>query len=837
MKNNNSAIIRRITDRSLKSNKKRNFFIITAIALTMLLIASVFSIGMSLMESIKMQEIRLMGTVAHAAVSRPTAAQIERLTRLDYVKTVGTGNNVASVKNTPRMGDANISLHYFDKSEWEKLRAPAYADISGSYPQKENEMMAPVWVLERLGIDNPTIGMEIPLDYYTDREKNATPIHKVFKLSGWFTSYMYIRSGNIDSILVSAELTRKYGKTVEANGAATVMFDNSSRVLEYCEQLKSDLEVTEDQQVKPVPMYDIDTGTMRTNLIALFTVIAFFIFTGYLLIYNVLYISVSRDVRFYGLLKTLGTTPKQIRRIVIGQILRLCLVGIPIGGVLALLLSLVVVPTFLSKLGSITTGTVVSFSPLIYLGAALFALLTALLGAFRPAKKAAGISPVEAQKYTGLKVNKSRVYSPAHGKLYKMAFRNIFRDRKRAAVVFLSLFLGVTTFITITALVTSMDTDNYVASYEQSDFTLQNNTMIGYEGEPKQKFNNAFMNTIKSLPGFENMRITTEEWMHLDYSKEAFGAYLADYIKKNDAADLKEQDIRENFSGIIAGIDREALAELNKKADKPIDVDAFERGEFALLSTGNPSLFQNVEELTISPVYDSGSGIKERPDSVSVKVPLGGFVPLMFERIGYSIAPTVFVSNTLMSKLYEEPIIAKVNIDVAKGYDKQALDELKEVMKGDYEISRTSKLEAQEELRGAKMILYILGGGVALILALIGILNFVNVMSVGIMVRKQELATFECIGMSWKQVRKMLVNEGLGYAVITLLLVFTAGSAITFGIFTLFHQQATYAVFTYPFLPAIVVGLAILTICVITPEMAYRSIYKATIVERLREAE
>lgn len=84
MKNNNGAVIRRLTGRSLKSNKKRNFFIITAIALTTLLIGSVFSIGMSLVESVKMNQIRFAGTVAHAAVGHPTASQIEQLNALDY---------------------------------------------------------------------------------------------------------------------------------------------------------------------------------------------------------------------------------------------------------------------------------------------------------------------------------------------------------------------------------------------------------------------------------------------------------------------------------------------------------------------------------------------------------------------------------------------------------------------------------------------------------------------------------------------------------------------------------------------------------------------------------
>ena len=199
MKNNNGAIIRRLTGRSLKSNKKRNFFITTAIALTMLLIASVFSIGMSLMESMKMQETRLWAT-AHAAITQPTASQMEQLNRLNYVKAAGTGNNVAFVKITPQMGDMNLSLHYFDKTEWEKLRSPDFTDIVGSYPQKENEIMVPLWVLERLGHRKPVNRHGDTLSYYTESGDNGALVNEIFNLSGWFTSYMYIRSGNIDSL-------------------------------------------------------------------------------------------------------------------------------------------------------------------------------------------------------------------------------------------------------------------------------------------------------------------------------------------------------------------------------------------------------------------------------------------------------------------------------------------------------------------------------------------------------------------------------------------------------------------------------------------------------------
>lgn len=834
MKNNNGAVIRRLTGRSLKSNKKRNFFIITAIALTTLLIGSVFSIGMSLVESVKMNQIRFAGTVAHAAVGHPTALQIKQLNALDYVKVVGTGNNVGFVKNTPEMGKISLTLHYFDKIEWEELRSPAYVDIQGNYPEKENEIMVSLAVLKRLGIDTPYIGMEVPLTYYTDSENKGALISERFRLSGWFTSYGFVKSMNTaDVMLVSRELSQKYGKTVEKDGSATLMFDNESRVSEYCGALVPDLGLSENQPVIAAETYDTDTGQSTTTLIAICAIVVFLIFTGYLLIYNVLYISVSRDVRFYGLLKTLGTTPKQIKRIVVGQILRLCLVGIPIGIILSLLLSLAFVPFFISELGAVSTEAVVSFSPFIYLGAVVFPLLTAILGASKPAKKAAGISPIEAQKYTGVEVKTKNTRSSAHGKPYKIAFRNIFRDKKRAGVVLLSLFLGVTTFLTVTTLVFSMNIAKYIESAFESDFVL-GNSELPTQKLPTQKFDKAFIDKLESLPGFEWLGVTTWGKMSLDYSPDAFGEYIANHPMQEQITNLTEKDIYENFRGFVLGVDGEMLMKSGNTLDNPIDIDAFERGEFALIATDNPALFSNVHELAISPSYQSEN---DNTNSKKTIIPLGGFVPFDYKDIGSGLAPTVLISNALMREWFREPLLSKINLDVSSDYEQNALIALKQIIGSDHEISLTSKMESMEELNSAKMVLLVLGGGVALVIALTGVLNFVNVMSVSVMVRKRELATLESIGMSRKQVRRMLVFEGLMYAVITLFLVFTAGSAITFGVFKLFQQQVTFAIFTYPFIPVLIASLTILAICIITPENSYRVIYKSTIVERLREAE
>ena len=827
--NNNGPILKKLTKRSLKANKRRNFFLVMAIMLTTLLIGSVFSVGMSLVESVKMEQLRFAGTMAHAAVGHPTTEQIKQLHTLDYVKEVGIGNSVGVVQNTADMGNISLTLHYFDKTEWEELRAPAYVDIVGNYPEKENEIMVSRGVLERMGIDTPSIGMEIPLNYYTDSENRDSIIQETFTLSGWFTSYAFVQSTETaDVIFVSHALSQRYGKTVEKDGSASILFADESRVSEYCNALVADLGLAENQPVAMVQLYEADAGQGTAALISLCAIVVFLIFTGYLLIYNILYISISHDVQFYGLLKTIGTTPKQIKRIVIRQVIRLCLIGIPIGIILSLLLSLEVVPFLISELGAISTDeAVVSFSPIIYVGAVFFPLLTAILAASKPARKAASISPIEAQKYTGVIGTVKHIRTLAHGKPYRMAWRNIFRDKKRAGVVLFSLFLGVTTFLSVTTLVFSTDVSKYIDSAFESDLVLDNETW------PAQTLDDSLVEQLMLIPGVENIHATTWEEMRLDYS-DAFRGYIANHPMQEQISALSEQDIEDNFNGFLIGVDGETLTKYRDRLGNPIDIEAFDRGEIALIATDNPELFSNVQELNITPSYREETSVSNQQ---KYKFALGGFVPFSYKGIGSSLAPTVIVSNTIMQEWFGEPAVKQLDMNVASGYEKNAFIALKQLIGDDSGISITSRIESMEELNRAKMAVLVLGGSISFVIALIGILNFVNVMSVSVVARKRELATLESIGMSHKQVRKMLISEGLYYAIITLILVLSAGNLIAYGIFKLFQQQVSFAVFTYPFIPAAIIILVIMTICFITPERMYRSLSRETITERLRETE
>src|SRR5699024_5254023 len=122
------------------------------------------------------------------------------------------------------------------------------------------------------------------------------------------------------------------------------------------------------------------------------------VLTGYLIIYNVFQISVTSDIRFYGLLKTIGTTPRQLRRIIRQQAVALSLVGIPIGLVAGWLVGCVLTPVIVRRMNGMEE--VRSADPRIFVFAAVFALATVLLSCRRPGRLAGKVSPVEAVRYT-----------------------------------------------------------------------------------------------------------------------------------------------------------------------------------------------------------------------------------------------------------------------------------------------------------------------------------------------------------------------------------------------------------------------------------------------------
>jgi len=835
----NKKIIRKLTMRFLKAGRTRNVFVIAAIILTAFMIASVLSIGLSFNETMERDEIRRAGTKAHTQVMNVTDKSLDYIKSLGYVADAGLSYNAMfAVDDREGFSGNYLVLTYYDETMWEKMLVPAYSDFIGHYPVLENEIMLSRGFLRTLGINSDEPGTSILGSVITVQDANLPgALPETFVLCGYYTEYTG-RSSNITALPVSKTyLDKKNGGIVMSAG---VIFKDKNKLSENIKRLNNDLAMfaADDVMITRFGSYSRSVTVNPFSSIAVYGVIILFLmFTGFLLIYNVLTISVSNDVRNYGLLKTIGATPKQLHFVVMWQSLCLCVIAIPLGAGLAALLSLLIVPLALNNSGA---DAVVSFSPYIYLGAVFFTIITTLAGTALPARKAAHVSPVEASRYTGVISKRKKNFKTKKVNAFRMAIRSLFRVKRRAAIVFLSLFLGLTIFLIITVTTSSIDAEKFSASYSDDDFILEYWETSGSlwwadELEPSpvpQKFDGSYVQKIEALPGLQSIRTLTRIYGTVTY-KDEFENFLNrqidEMLSQNPLyADEREQFIeieKKYFKGGLYGIDADELNSLSNDEKK-----AFTRGEFALMLTNTPELLNGVSEVEIT--FNSGT----------YRLPVKGFIPENYitGMTRMYTAPPLVVSKETLEKFTAEPFVIYVGIRIEKDSQREASEILQALGGGDENVRITSRIEAFDDINNDKIVFGIIGGSLSGILGLIGLLNFINVLTVGIISRRREIATLEANGMSKKQARSMLRIEGAGYAVISLGLASTLGNAAALGFYRMLERQRgaeDMLTFSYPLIPAAITAAVILLICVVTPEIAYRGISKMTLVERLREVD
>ena len=148
--------------------------------------------------------------------------------------------------------------------------------------------------------------------------------------------------------------------------------------------------------------------------------------------------------------------------------------------------------------------------------------------------------------------------------------------------------------------------------------------------------------------------------------------------------------------------------------------------------------------------------------------------------------PTMIVSDRAIEAFTNHTYVSKVGIKYEEEYQKETENALMKLMNDSSyykDLSFDSKIEEAEDVEKAQGNMMGVGIGVVLILALIGILNYVNTMTGNIQSRQTELAILESVGMTEKQMRRMLMIEGLLFAGISLFLTATIGTAVTYYLY------------------------------------------------------
>ena len=145
-------------------------------------------------------------------------------------------------------------------------------------------------------------------------------------------------------------------------------------------------------------------------------------------------------------------------------------------------------------------------------------------------------------------------------------------------------------------------------------------------------------------------------------------------------------------------------------------------------------------------------------------------------------------------------------------------------------INSDNLAAAQDEIKTMQTAMY----AVSILLILLGIFNYLNTVVVGLWARRREIAMMEAIGITRRQLRQMLVWEGLYYSLIITALLTTAGSAALYGVYKIVHSRLGYARFYFPYIPLAGIILVMILVCVGVPLFIYRKIASESVIERLR---
>ena len=536
-------------------------------------------------------------------------------------------------------------------------------------------------------------------------------------------------------------------------------------------------------------------------------------------------------------------TSVQLKRLVYLQALWNSCMGIPVGMALGAAVSAGLIPTALRLIDPGMSGMkIVTVHPLIYVGAALFSSATVIAGCRKPAVITGECSPIEAVSYTGLTKGREKQKERERG-LKDMARRNMFRDRKQAAVILGSFFVVLTVFLCVNAVIRGNDAKNILNQIRSCDITVNNQTTLE---EKLPLITEERLDEIRAIEGVKEIRPVTTAQMIVPYQEELLGPYYKRLYQSRYSPGDYEKDIEEYkkdpralnciFDGRFVGISPEEFRKINDTLGGNLDEEAFEKGETAIAvpfwasaeeAVGKKIRFflpdgqepEKEHEITVAATGESsmdGGNVIDDPSEYS-----GGY------------CPNLLVSNTLAKKLMGDNILTEVvRIEYEKPYDKETEKAVKSVFRDEKQISFDSKLTRYQEMKSSEQQVKVLGGGLGIILAVLAILNYINMMAAGVQNRAKEFATLESLGMTPGQIRKVLVQEGLGYGILSILLSMAVGLPLSYIVF---QSVKVYNMgYSLPVLYNLILFAVIIAVCVMVPPLIYQMTQKESVIERLR---
>lgn len=791
--NDTTEIIRKIVFAQLKHDKLKKYLSIFAISLATFLMTAVLLLVSGIIEVNTNGGNSITGSY-HALVSGLTKQQYEKLSADERIEKLGFNVLVKSASSDGLQ--LNISC-----SNEDSLVLNGLSVSEGNMPQKKNEILVEKDYLSKQGID-AKIGDKIVLPGENNQERQE------FVISG----YIKTSAKGTDRSLYAAIVSMEYFLDIDGWNTLSpmAMFRLKSQYASESEQIQNEItEICKEAGILQSP--SINHAYLELSQPSVLLVIAgiaglaIVIMAGVLVIYCIFYISIINSIREYGQLRTIGMTEKQIKRLVYKEGTSLSLIAIPIGLIMGTFLSYFLVPQGFQ------------FKNLLwaYPIAILFSYLTVRLSIRKPAVIAASVSPIEAYRYeTGS--NYGDKYKGKKITPISLAKEQIIRDKKKNVLTITSLVLtGVLLFGTSSILSSINARDMALSGFSLGQFYIR---------IQDQELRENALETVES-----NSPFTEESYNALGQVSGVKQITTITNLPVSNDLNAKESN------GAIVGFDEtdmDLIEECNLGKPIPKYQEIASKNQIII---GHPSDFE--EYFGIQPEVGNSIKLKVFDGTETKEMEFSIAAVLDENKIGNNgdKIDMLLLPNDSMKKIVSSNMTYQWVIRVDEKMEQQAEKEIKQILVTNPRLAVTtlSGAIAQNEnfLQGMILALAV----IIIFISCFAIMNLLNTIFTGVIVRQKEFALMRSVGMTQKQLTIMVCCEGLLIVSVGLILSLIVGGFIGYLLCALLKNGLmTYLNYQFPFSVTLVYCMLVVICSLLVSEIALRHQKNMSLIELLR---
>lgn len=810
---------------NMRHYKSKNILIGIAIILTTLLLFVIPSIGKDMVE-VNFAVINKIYPTWHALYRNVDESTVMKLAAHHDVKTYGLRSDAGYMN----LEDATVSMMYMDRTGMELYKVKLK---EGQLPQKENDIVVSKGILEALG-QNGKIGDTITVPYQILKDDGLDYTkEKDFRICGFLADNESSKEQKQYTSLVSEAFLKaeipveqvKYRFLLQVNGQKG---NTTADYTETIQNIARQFGISEDDMninKEYLAANYVDPATIPVIVgIMLIVVLA-----GIITIYSVYYVSMNQRVREFGKLKAIGATKRQLRQIVLREGMGVALFAIPIGLLIGTVAVKVVLLQFVEHAKDsnvliteaykvVAKGEVQLYYWWIYLLAIAVTLCTVYLSLMKPMRMAAKVSEIEAMRYQGgSKRQKSSRKGYQFLNIGRLTKRNLAENKKKSTITIVSMVVtGIFVMMVATVLSCANPMESakssIVGQYEISPIVESGNKEHPeYEWAEVQKnnpLNEGLKQQIEELDGVERVDVFTALKVSGGPFEEKIGTEFINGVPEEYAEELKK--------GITEG---NVTYEELKSGDKVIldrallhwypDIKVGDKLKLNIHDGDNT--FQ--KEIEVAAIGEYGTGLTNYNCLIMAKEGA--------EKLTINNSSSYF--QVIADKDYDEALEASLQA-IVDGSGRLQM----RTWKNEYDTWEN----AIQMTRGACYAFII-------ILAAISIMNLINTMINSVHVRKNELGMMQAIGMSDRQLMKMLQLEGIFYTVGTLIISIGVGSLAGYPLFLYAKRTGMFDISTYhyPVTAAIIIILTLFVIQMLLAIFIAKSVRKDSLIERIRFSE